>query len=382
METILKAGFWFSAALLFHNYLFFGWTIRFLSVFAKPRNFESGELPSLTIIIAAYNEEQVIGRTLDGILAQEYPTDRMQVIVGSDVSTDQTNKIVSQYASRQVRLVAFKERHGKLGILDELIPTVESDIVVVMDANILLAPGALLKIGEGYRDPAVGAVCGRQTVELPGKTTQLKEEDRYRAQEVRLKEGLSRLGVVVGAFGGFYSFRREYFRPIGSKPMVDDVILPLEVLGQHKRVVFQSDAVAYEEIGGSPAEEFHRRIRMTGYNLNGFGRALRCGANSGLLALYVVFSYKILRWLSPYLLGLWAVAAVSLFKVGLVYRISAGLVGIALILALTGYVSSLAGKRIPISNSAYYFVLMNFALFLGLFRWMFGVKLFWQRAQR
>jgi len=378
LEPIFKAIFWISAALLFHNYVFFGWTIRFLTLFANRRKTEIAELPSLTVVIAAHNEERFIGETIQGILDQDYPAEKLKIAVGSDVSTDRTEEIVAGFDPSRVTLFPFRSRHGKLGILDTIIPQVESEVVVVMDANVLLAPGALRKLAAGYTDPEVGAVCGYQTVELPDKPTRLREEGSYRSGESRLKERLSRLGVVVGAFGGFYSFRQMLFRQIGATPVSDDIVIPLEVLGQRRRVIFVPDAIGYEEIGATSGEEFQRRVRMTGYNLNALGRAFRLGWRGGLLAFYVVVSYKVLRWLSAYILAVWAISAVALFNAGLIYSASTALIGLALLLAVGGLILDKAGKRAPVFSVAYYFVLMNIALFIGLKRWMTGVQRHWQ----
>lgn len=331
----------------------------------------------MTIIIPAHNEETVIGNKLESILSQDFPRERLEIIVASDVSTDRTNEIVRGFAERGVTLVEFKERHGKLGALDELIPLAKNEIVVITDANVFLAPNALKKIAEAYRDPRVGVASGFQTVELPGRATPLREEVWYRSFEAKNKNALSRIGLMVGAFGGFYSIRRQCFRAIGPKPMEDDITLPLEAIAQGYRSVFVKDAVGYEELGGTITEEYRRRIRMTAYNLNAAGRAIRLAAKRGLLALYVVLSYKIIRWLSP---GFWilsVVASAFLFGKSPIYSAAAFIFTAGIAAAIIGMVGAAAGKRWGVFTQAYYFAVMNFASLPGLILWLKGVQRFW-----
>lgn len=378
VDPLLPLLFWGSAALLFHNFVGFGLTVRWLAAIkGRPARREMTLLPTITVLIPAHNEEAVIALKLESVLSQEYPPDRREVIIASDVSSDRTDQIVRGFESRGVTLVSLAERHGKLGVLDELIPKASGEVVVVTDANVILAPHALQRLAEAYADPAVGAASGYQTVELPGRQTPLREEVSYRNYEARLKVQLGRLGCLVGAFGGFYSLRRECFRPIGSRPMADDMVLPLEVLAQRRKVVFVPDAVGNEEIGRSLGEEFRRRIRMTAYNLNAAGRVLRLAFRGGALPLYVVVSYKLLRWVAPLLWGIVGATALLLADNAPIYTAAAGIVVSGMTMTVIGAMASLLRQRWGPFSQAYYFALMNTALLLGVIGWMRGVKRYW-----
>jgi len=333
--------------------------------------------PSLTVFIPAYNEENDIAAKLNSVLAQDYPQDKLEILVTSDVSTDRTAEIVRSFAGRGVTLIELTERHGKLGAIDRFLPEVKGEVIVVTDANVMLGKDALRKLMAVYIDPSVGAASGYQTVEHPDQKTKLREEVAYRTQEALLKTILSRFGLLVGAFGGFYSIRRECFRPIGPKPMDDDIILPLEAMAQGYKVVFVPEAVGYEAIGGTTTEEYRRRIRMTAYNFNAIGRAIRLGAKAGFGALYVVFSYKILRWLAPFFWLSLALSSLILSERSPLYSATALFFGIGFVAAGIGWLYSLQGKRIRICTQAYYFALMNFATFPGLLHWLRGVKGYW-----
>ncbi len=378
MPSVLFILFWCSAALIFHNFFGFWLSVRFIALFKRDiLNKERESLPSLTVIIPAHNEEMIIAEKLDSVLRQGYPAEKLEIIVASDVSTDRTVEIVHAYVSKGVTLIDFKERHGKLGALDELIPSARGEVVVVTDANVILAPEALKRLANVYSDPRVGAASGYQTVELPHRATLLREEVIYRSFEVNLKKRLSHIGLLVGAFGGFYSLRRSCFKPIGSKPMEDDIILPLEAISQGYRSLFVADAVGYEEIGGTMKEEYRRRVRMTAYNLNAAGRAIKLGARGGLLALYVVISYKVLRWLAPLIWIILAITSALLASHGTVYlAVSATVIG-GIGASLIGMIGSIWGRSWGIFSHAWYFAAMNYASFPGLLLWLRGVKRYW-----
>jgi cellulose synthase/poly-beta-1,6-N-acetylglucosamine synthase-like glycosyltransferase len=384
VESILVWSFWTAIALLFHNFVFFGLTVRLLAWLKRDtadsspvEPFDPTLLPTMTVFIPAHNEESIIAEKLETVLAQEYPADKLDVVVASDVSTDRTDEIVRSFSRRGVRLVSFTERHGKLGALDELVPQLRGDVVVITDANVMLEPEALHKLGTAYLDPRVGAACGMQTVELPSGYLPLSEEITYRDAESRLKISLSKLGCIVAAFGGLYSLRRECFRPIGSKPMEDDIILPMEVLAQRQKAVFVPEAVGREEIGGTIREEYHRRIRMTAYNFNTAGRALSLAFRAGVLPLYVFSSYKLLRWIAPLLWVTLLISSTLLHEFGRHYSVVAETMWLGVLAAALGGIGALFGKRWGLFFKAYYFALMNFATLPGLLRWAKGVQRFW-----
>jgi cellulose synthase/poly-beta-1,6-N-acetylglucosamine synthase-like glycosyltransferase len=378
LDFILRLLFWCSAALLFHNFLGFRLSLKFLALFKRAETKPPGEfLPTLTVFIPAHNEEKDIAAKLDSVLVQGYPADKLEIIVASDVSTDRTVEIVNEYASRGVTLIEYKVRHGKLGALDELIPLAKGEVVVITDANVILADGALQRIASVYADPRVGAAGGYQTVEHPNRQTSLREEVTYRSFEVEMKKILSHFGLLVGAFGGFYSIRRLCFRPIGPKAMNDDIVLPLEVIGQRYKSLFVADAVAYEAIGDTIEEEYRRRIRMTAYNLNALGRAIKLGAKGGILALYIVLSYKVLRWLAPFLWLILAISSYCLENQGGIYRLMTWLFTIGLGAVLIGWSAALNGMRWVGFSQTYYFAKMNYATLPGTIQWLRGVKRYW-----
>lgn len=372
--------FWISILLLFHNYLGLPASVWLISRFRiEPNKAEADlySLPTVSVFIPAHNEEATIGEKIESVLRQNYPSDKIEIVVASDVSTDRTNEIVHDFEQNHVKLIDFRYRHGKLGAMDEVIPTLIGEVVVITDANVILGEGALQKLVSHYVDPKVGAVSGYQTVELPGHNTSLREERSYRNYEVALKRQLSHLGCLVGAFGGFYSIRRSCFRQIGPSPMGDDVLLPLEALAQGYVTRFEAGAVGNEAIGESQGEEYRRRIRMAAYNLNGLCRSLRLGWKAGILPLYVVFSYKVLRWVGPFIWAALILISLALCVVTPFHHWVAISVLIGIATALIGWIGEAVGVRLFPFRQTFYFASMNYASFPGVVRLFRGIKPFW-----
>ena len=370
--------FWTILILLFLNYYGLYWALRFTALLKKPKPAARTDiLPRLTVFVPAHNEERVIGAKIENLLEQDYPSERLEILVGSDASTDATNQIVRDFGNRAVKLLTFDQRSGKLGMLDKVVPTLACDVVVINDANVMLKPDALRRMAEAYSEPNVGAVCGNETLNAPNNGLNCEPEINYRRNEAELKQILGRFGIVIGAFGGFYSIRRSLFRPIGPVPGDDDLILPMEALAQQCRVVFAEEALSFEEVSPRIRGAFRRRVRLTGYNLNTLGRLVRQASEAGLTVSLIVWLYKILRWFSPYLLLPLLGAVLVLCPIALPYQIAAVVAVLVAIAAAIGWALDSLGLKAPGFINAYQFVMMNVAAYVGLFHWLRGVKSFW-----
>lgn len=337
-------------------------------------------LPTVTVLIPAYNEEKLIAQRIDNMLEQDYPKDKFNIVVASDVSTDRTHEIVSQYKDKNVELVIMPYRHGKLGIIDAITPKLSGEIIVITDANVRCANNALSNMMRFYADPGVGAVGGSLQLKPPFESTNVNLETDYRRFEITLKRLMGRIGKVIGIYGGFYSFRKSLFKPIikNEKPSHDDVILPLEIMQQGFKVAFAEDAGSVEETTPTIMGEFVRRVRMTAYNLNSIPRTIKLSFKSGWTAFYIAFFYKILRWLSPFMLGFLYLLSLLMFTTHISYRIIALFLSAGILLALVGFIAEKFGSKAGIATAAYHFLMMNLASYIGLAGWFKGAKKYWQ----
>lgn len=383
IQQIFAFIFWTSLLLLFHNYIGICLSLMVVSAFRKKNDSDtllpaSFILPTVTILVPAHNEEEVIGEKVENLLELDYPADLIEIVVASDVSTDHTVEIVNSFSDRGVKLIDYRERHGKLGIIDELIPRMNGEIVVITDANVILAKDALRRMMKKYSDPIVGTVGGDLKTVLPSGSEKLRRETTYRQFENHIKRLMSQFGAQIGLFGGFYSLRRSLFRPLGSRPVHDDVILPLEVLAQGYKAVYAENAVSIEETQRTVKAEYLRRVRMTTYNLNSISRLVGLAFRSGVKVLYLAVSYKLLRWFAPYLLALMLVSSTLLIGSSWLYNVIAALFGFGLLIAGIGGLRVRFGGKGGITTDVYHFAAMNFAAFIGIGYWIKGARKYWE----
>jgi len=322
-------------------------------------------LPSVTILLAAYNERDVIGTTLARLQEIDYPRDRLTVLIGSDGSDDGT-VAAARAAVRPglpVEVKDFRERRGKMAVLRDLIASVNSEIIVLTDANTLIDPKAIERLTRWFGDPTVGCVCGRLELVAPAATG--RAERGYWRFETWLRRKENRLGALLGANGALYALRRSAYVSLPEDPITDDFVLPMMVRLRGFRVVLDATATAQEDAAPRIADEYRRRVRIG----NGNWQALRL--TRGLLrpaagwTAVAYWSHKVLRWLAPFFL-LAAALAVVLQVARPVYQWLAAGMAIWLLLAGMGWLLERRGHQLPrLLAGAYSFTAMNLALLVA-----------------
>ncbi|MFQ5877221.1 MAG: glycosyltransferase family 2 protein [Acidobacteriota bacterium] len=260
--------------------------------------------PSVSLLISAYNEEAVIRRKLENTLALDYPADRLDRIVISDGSTDRTEPIAREFGHRGIQLRAFKGRRGKVSCLNEVIPTLKSDVVVMSDANSIYSTDALKRLVRHFADPRIGCVCGRLTYVNPTRQIAGDGERLYWSYEGAVKKLESALGQLLGANGAMYAFRSERFEPVDPLMFCDDVI-PVRITLAGYLTIYDPEACCTEEAVSEGAET-RRRRRHASFGMRSMLRLTREALAAGRpLVAYQCVSHRILRWLGgPALLGM------------------------------------------------------------------------------
>ncbi len=339
------------------------------------------ELPRLSVLIAAYNEEAVLEDRIRNALALDYPADRFEVVVASDGSSDDTAAIVRRFQKRGVRLLDYHPRRGKSSVLNRAFREVRGDIVMLSDANTHTDPDAALRLARWFQDPDVGVVCGRLVLTDP--ETGRNVDGMYWRYETFLKCCEGRLGALLGVNGAIYAIRRELFTPIPETTLIDDVILPLRArMRTGCDLVYDRTAIAREETAPDVRSEFRRRVRFGagGYQAMAMLWPL-LDPRRGWISLSFL-SHKVLRWLCPFaLVGL---AASNLALAGqpayrLLLTLQAAFYGLALA------ASYLPGQSRParLLRLTTMFTSMNAALLVGFFRWLSNSqKAAWKRTVR
>jgi cellulose synthase/poly-beta-1,6-N-acetylglucosamine synthase-like glycosyltransferase len=341
----------------------------------------SDNLPSLSLLIAAYNEEAVIEERIQNGLALDYPFGKLEIIVASDGSSDATPAIVRRYADRGVRLLDYKRRRGKAAVLNSAIAELNGDVLLFSDANTFMDPTAARRIVRWFRDPRVGVVCGRLVLTDP--RTGRNADSLYWMYETFLKECEGRLGGPLGSNGAIYAIRRPLYVPIPDGTIVDDFVIPLLAkLRSGCDLRYDREAVAREETAPNVRSEFHRRSRIGAGGFQSIGLLWRLlDPRRGWIA-FTFSSHKILRWLCPFfLLGL---AASNLFLAHLPFYRGA-LLGQLAFYALSLLAVLVPGrfKALRPLRLATMFTSMNAALLVGFCRWLRGSQNgAWRRTTR
>jgi len=339
------------------------------------------ELPTLSLLIAAYNEEAEIGRRIENALEMDYPTEKLEIVIASDGSTDRTCAIVRSYERYGVKLLDFPQRRGKATVLNDAIPLLSGELVMLSDANTYTHAASAHRLVSWFRDPKIGVVCGRLVLTDPATGSNV--DGLYWKYETFLKKCESRLGALLGSNGGIYAMRKAHFQGIPRETIVDDFVIPLLAVKRSGcKIVYDRDAVACEETPARLTAEFHRRARI------GAGGFQSIGLLSGLLNprhgwMSLSFtSHKILRWLCPFAM-IGALVANAFLVNDPTF--------LALFVAQVGfYVVSLAAGRLPAKprilrypRLATMFTMMNAALLVGFFRWIRGEQsAAWKRTAR
>jgi cellulose synthase/poly-beta-1,6-N-acetylglucosamine synthase-like glycosyltransferase len=302
-------------------------------------------------------------------------------VIASDGSTDRTNAIVRNYEEIGVKLLAFEKRRGKATVLNDAIPAMSGEIVMLSDANTLTHASAAARLAAWFQDPSVGVVCGRLVLTDP--STGENVDSLYWKYETFMKKSESRLGALLGSNGAIYAIRKSLFQGISTNTIIDDFVIPLLARKRSGcRIIYDRDAVATEETPSRLRSEFHRRTRI---GAGGFQSIVWL---FGLLSprhgrvSFTFASHKILRWLCPFALLIALLA--NLFLCGqraFLYLFGAQLLFYALALVAAGLPKGPRILRYP--RLATMFAMMNAALLVGFFRWLrSGQSAAWKRTER
>ncbi len=375
---LVETGFWVCLGWLLYVYAGYPALLLLLAPLVGRDVRKSACEPSISVIVAAFNEERVIGRTITNKLEQDYPPERLGVIVVSDGSTDETDaivrKLVDQFGAR-CQLLRQEPRQGKTQALNLAATRATGDVLVFSDANSIYAPDAIRQLVRNFADPSVGYVTGQMVYTTPDGNGIGEGSSSYMRYENWLRSLETRLGSVVGVDGGIDAVRRELYVPM-RPDQLPDFVLPLNVVEQGRRVVYEPDAVLFEPALAAAADEFRMRIRVSLralwalYDkrslLNPFGNALFA---------WQLWSHKVLRY------GVFfPLAGLVIFNALLIdgdrsYLWFLALQVLAYGLAFLGHWLS----RVPCVPSRvltpYYFVILNTACAVAFWKFVKGQKM-------
>ena len=336
----------------------------------------------IAVVIAAFNEENVIEKKIQSVLETSYPLDKLVIYVGSDASTDRTNEIVANFATQypNVQLKIFQGRTGKAGIINSIIEQCKEELLILTDANVFFTPSTIPNLVRHFSEKETHQVCAN-ILKISDRNENIQAlEKGYLLVEnqIKLRESAS-WGFVMGAEGGCYAIRRTAYTPIPPNFYMDDFFVTMSVIKNKGRVIFDEEAICYEDLPTESAEEFKRKIRISIGNFQNLVAFKKLLWPFWSAIAYSFISHKILRWLTPFFL-------ILLFLVSFLLSFDCFLFQILTLVQCVLFLSPLAIPYLKWMKPALFvahFYNMNLALLIGFFRYLKGVKSsVWQPTPR
>ncbi len=373
----MKWVFWIAAATIAYAYVGYAAWLWLRSRWA-PRPVRRGSIePAVSAVMVVRNEEAVIARKLENLLTLDYPTDKMEVVVVSDGSSDGTAATLEQFAQNaRVRICLKPESQGKALGLNDAIKRASGGILLFTDARQTIEPMALRLLIENFADPAVGCASGELMLGDPASGETGQGMGLYWRIEKKIREMESASGSVVGATGAIYCARRTLLEPLPAGTILDDVLLPMQVVRQGARVIFDSRARAWDspDLGGS--REFSRKVRTLSGNYQLLQLApWLLGSKNPIRFEFI--SHKLSRLTVPF--ALLALLVASLCLPQLWYRAALGAQLVFYILSMLAMAGVKFGPLARVADAARTFVVLNSAALVAFVNFVTGRKAVWVR---
>jgi cellulose synthase/poly-beta-1,6-N-acetylglucosamine synthase-like glycosyltransferase len=376
---LLEIFFWIAFILIAHSYLLYPIFTQLLGRFFNNNSIvysSEEEFPMVSILMAAHNEEQVIEEKIFSILNSNYPSSKIEILIGSDCSTDKTNAIIKKYtdSDKRFHLFEFYNRTGKINIVNHLNQKAKGEILLLTDANVILEPSTLFELVKHFKNPDISLVDSfmkHRNLKANGISHQ---ESNYISSEVKTKHAEGKIwGSLMGPFGGCFAIRRVDFQPVPNNFLVDDFYSCMQVLKNKKHCISDEKAIVLEDVSNNLRAEFKRKIRISSGNFQNLAKfwplLLRFNGTT-----FAFFSHKVLRWLTPFLILFILLVFPFLLAIKEDYKYF-GLF-LLIIFSFLGFDFLLKKLNIHIRILRFltHFTTMNIALFIGFFRYIKGIK--------
>lgn len=369
MLFFLTMLFWISFVLVVYTYLGYPLCLAILKK-VRTRPVEKGFCqPQVSVVIAACNEEQTIIRRIDNLLAQDYPSDKLEIIIVSDGSQDRTVEFARRVEGGNIKVVVLAQRQGKAVALNEGVSLASGELVVFCDARQIFEEDTIRQLVVNFADQTVGCVSGELMLHRNRSDGIQVEMGAYWHYEKWIRRNESASGSVVGATGAVYAIRRILYRDLPHGTLLDDVMVPMQVVMQGFRTVFDGSARAHDVVSHNVSQEWVRKVRTLAGNwqLMSFLPILLAPWKNPCCWRFV--SHKLLRLIVP--IALVALVVSSALLDGLLYRCATWFqlffYGIS---ALGGAVPATRNNRVV--NLSYFFLIMNVVALAGFWRWATG----------
>jgi cellulose synthase/poly-beta-1,6-N-acetylglucosamine synthase-like glycosyltransferase len=366
--------FWLCACVIVYVYAGYPLLVRLLAHLLGKGVARAPIRPTVTVVIAAYNEARGIRAKLENVSSLDYPRDLVDLVVASDASSDGTDEIVKAFAPARVRLLRVEGRQGKTACQNAAVQNATGEVVVFTDATTRIETHALSALTANFADPAVGCAAGslvyETTIENPNSTG--KGGEAYWSYELSLRRAESALGSLVGVSGCLYAVRRSAYRPIAPE-LISDFVIALHLHEQGLRTVLEPAAVCFEETLAQAGQELSMRVRVAVRSINALvaERRLLNPLRYGRFA-WQLWSHKVLRYASPLF---WIVALGTSLALA-ADPLYLALFALQVLLIAAGIAGFLLQARRPgLLTKPYYFLLTNVASLFAILRYLRGERI-------
>ncbi len=388
MILIAQIIFWLGFLLIIHSYIIYPFLLNILSKNKSENKIKynkNDELPSISIIMAVFNEEKIIEKKINSVFNTSYPKEKIEFIIGSDNSSDNTVKIIKKLQNnyKKLYLKEFKTRQGKIKIINKLADLSKNKIIISTDAKVIFRKDTIFRLIEDLKNNKITIVGG-----IPQNTKYSKrgisvQENYFMNREIKIKYNE---GVIwqhsIGIYGALYAIRKKDFKKVPENLIVDDFYQNMKTLVSGGKVIFNKYAIATENLPTQLSEEFKRKIRIaTGnfQNLKIFSKYLLKPFNT---ISFAFISHKVIRWIAPFIFSIMIIALFFLWKIEL-YKIISILFAIFFVLPLLDLVLEKLNINIKFLRMITHFIAMNIALIIGLINAIKGVKnTYWKPSNR
>jgi poly-beta-1,6-N-acetyl-D-glucosamine synthase len=384
--------FWLSLSLLFFCYIGYGVLLFLLNFlrsvfFKKDKSKPFDDLPSITLVVAAYNEESILEQKIKNTLAINYQHDKLNIIFVTDGSSDKSMQLIGQYPA--ITLLHQQERKGKIAAIKRAMQRVQTPIVVFSDANTMLNKESIEKIAQHYYDPKVGGVAGEKKILLSQGVSAVGEaEGLYWKYESLMKKLDAGFNTVVGAAGELFSVRTSLFKELNDDLILDDFVISMQVCLQGYKIAYEPGAFAIESPSASLREEEKRKVRISAGAYQSIGYLKSClNIFKYPLLSFQYISRRLLRWVFCPLMLIGLLFA-NIFTISrqptpdlylwFMYTQAA-----FYLLALAGWLFVSRGRKLGWLAIPFYFVFMNYCLVKGFFKFLKGRQtVLWEKSLR
>jgi cellulose synthase/poly-beta-1,6-N-acetylglucosamine synthase-like glycosyltransferase len=369
---VWQVVFWLCACVIVYVYAGYPLVVRVLARFVGKGVARAEIQPTVTVVIAAYNEARGIRAKLQNVASLSYSADLVDIIVASDASSDATDEIVKAFDPSRVRLVRVEGRKGKTACQNAAMQSATGEIVVFTDATTRIEPHALSALAANFADPAVGCAAGSLVYETTSSNPTGEGGAAYWSYELNLRRAESALGSLVGVSGCLYAVRRSAYRPIAPE-LISDFVIALHLHEQGMRTVLEPNAICFEDTLAQGGQELAMRVRVAVRSINALiaERRLLNPLRFGRFA-WQLWSHKVLRYASP-LFWIVALATSLALSASPLYLTLFALQVLLIAAGIAGFL--LHAQRPGLLTKPYYFLLTNVASLLAMLRYLKGERI-------